>query len=315
MVLVAARVVYLVVVVFASPGGASAATAAAATATATTSAAPAAVVVEVVLLLLGLGLLEGAREDALLLLLEQSGALRLVVDLLSLELFELWCKGLLAEGRTDLEETEHVEHADVDVAEEVFLLIFLTLRSLLLSLFPAAHRNHRCLLALCLAHHLLDLAIVELLLDALLGLLVDELLAFLLDGLLGLAALAETLLQMHDVLNESLTRVKLLLARVGSVGESLLPGGEAVLLLLVAGNEGLLDAGEVLVVLDPSVLNLELVARAVVVLTQLVLPVVDLLQVCLLLFDRLVQLSQLLRQVVVLLLHLRLLLPHSVQLL
>lgn len=186
MVLITARVVGLVVVVvLASPGttsAASAATAPASAATSTTSAATAAVIVVVVVLfLLRLRLLKGAGEDALLLLLEQAGALGFVVDLLSLELLELGGEGLLRERRANLEEAKHVEHADVNAAEEVFLLVLLALSSFLLALFPAAHGDHSCLLALGLAHHLLDLAIVELLLDAFLGLLVDELLTFLFD--------------------------------------------------------------------------------------------------------------------------------------
>jgi len=120
---------------------------------------------------------------------------------------------------------------------------------------------------------------------------------------------------MQDILDEIFTRVELLLAGVGPVCKGLLFNGETLLPILVAVDESLLDTGEMLEVLNLSVLDLKLEAGLVVVFAQLILAVVDLLQVSLLLVDSLIQLGQLLRQVVVLLLHLSLLLPHSVKLL
>lgn len=73
--------------------------------------------VVMVLLLLRLGLLECARKNALLFLLEETSAFIFVVDLLSLELLELWSEGLLGDGRGDVKEAKHFENVDVDVAE------------------------------------------------------------------------------------------------------------------------------------------------------------------------------------------------------
>ncbi len=145
-----------------------------------------------------------------------------------------------------------------------------------------------------------DPSVLDLLEDVFLSERVDDLLLLLLDHLLGLHE-AGLPLQQLAVLNEAVAGVDLLQVGIGSVSELLLPGGDALLLGLLVVDESLLLAGDSLGPPDLVLLDLELVTRLVVLLSECVLEVEDLLQLGLLVGDLGVELAQLVIDVLLLL--------------